>query len=180
MKQNETNKETEQKKLNDWKSLAEDLNVLLHMEATGIKDEFEKQKKHLMGWLESANDWLSNVNDLTEEKEKKIKSSIEKLRIQAATGKAETEDALKEQQRTISNGIEQLKINITEAYGSSKVKIGNFAGEAADKLDDFHTRFDLFKLQLYLGRAEAKEEWEQKKKEISDQLHKINVKIQSS
>ena len=72
---------------------------------------------------------------------------------------------------------QQLQMNITEAYDSSEVKIGNFAGDTADKLDNFFTRFDLFKLQFYLGKEEAKEDWEQKKKEISNLLHTINVKI---
>jgi len=111
MNQNKKNNETEQKELNDWKSFAGDLNDLLQIEAAGIMDEYEKQKKHLMVWLETVNDWLRNVEDLTEEKENKIKSSVEKLHIKAATGKADTEDALKEQQRTISNGIGQKKIN---------------------------------------------------------------------
>jgi len=139
------------------------LNVLLHLEASEIKDEFENQKKNLSVWLESINDSLHNFKDLSEEKAQKLKSSMKNLRVQAVLGKAETEDALKEQQQKISNGIQQLQMNITEAYDSSKVKIGNFAGEAADKLDDFHTRFDLFKLQLYHGKEEAKEDWEQKK-----------------
>lgn len=175
MKQNTINKETEQKKLNEWNSLADDLNALLHLEAAVLKDEFENQKNHLKVWLEYVNDWLSNVKDVSEEKKKKLKSSVQKLRDQVAAGKADTEDALIEQQQNISNGIEQLKINITGAYGASKTKIGNFAGEAAEKLDDFHTRFDLFRLQFYLGKVEAKEDWEQKKNEISDQLQKIKL-----
>ncbi|MCB2222162.1 MAG: hypothetical protein KQI35_17395 [Bacteroidetes bacterium] len=177
MKQNTINKETEQKKLNEWNSLADDLNALLHLEAAVLKDEFENQKNHLKVWLEYVNDWVSNVKDVSEEKKMQLKSSVQKLRDQVAAGKADTEDALIEQQQNISNGIEQLKINITEVYGASKTKIGNFAGEAADKLDDFHTRFDLFRLQFYLGKEEAKEDWEQKKKEISNQLQKIKLSI---
>jgi len=177
MKQNKVNKEKEYKKLNEWNSLADDLNALLHLEAGVIKDEFENQKKHLKVWLESVNEWLSKAKDVSDEKKKKLKTSVEKLHGQVASGKADTEDALIEQQKNISNGIEQLKINITEAYESSKTKIGNFAWEAADKLDDFHTRFDLFRLQLFLGKEEAKEEWEQKKNEISEQLQKIKINI---
>lgn len=157
--------------------MADDLNLLLHLEADGIKDEFENQKKHLRVWLENVNDWLSNVKDVSEEKKMKLKSSVDKLRVQVDLGKADTEETLKEQQQNISNGIKQLKIHITEAYDSSKVRIGNFAREAADKLDNFHTRFDLFRLQLYLDKEEAKEDWEQKKKEISDQLQKIKLSI---
>ena len=177
MKQNKVNIEKEYKKLNEWNSLADDLTLLLHLEAGVIKDEFENQKKHLRVWLESVNNWLSNVKDVSDEKKMQLKASVEKLRNQVAAGKGDTEDALIEQQQNISNGIEQLKINISEAYESSKTKIGNFAWEAAGKLDEFHTRFDLLRLQLYLGKEEAKEDWEQKKKEISNQLIKIKLSI---
>ena len=178
MKQTKINKETEQRKLNDWKSLAEILNELLQLEAEQIKGEFENQKKNLSVWLESINGSLNNVKDLSEDKAQKLKSSIEILRVQAALGKADSEDALKEQQQRISNGIQQLQMNITEVYDSSKVRVGNFAEEADNNLDDFYTRFDLFKLQLHLGKEEAKKDWEQKKKEISKILHTINVKIE--
>jgi len=177
MKQNTITKETKQKKLNEWNSLADDLTLLLKLETTVLKDEFENQKKHLSEWLENVNNWLSNLKDVNVEKKMKLQTSLEKLRAQVAGGKADTEDALIEQQQNISNGIDQLKINITEAYESSKIKIGDFAWEAADKLDDFHTRFDLLRLQLYLGKEEAKEDWEQKKKEISNQLQKIKLSI---
>ena len=129
MKQNKVNIEKEYKKLNEWNSLADDLTLLLHLEAGVIKDEFENQKKHLRVWLESVNNWLSNVKDVSDEKKMQLKASVEKLRNKVAAGKGDTEDALIEQQQNISNGIEQLKINISEAYESSKTKIGNFAGK---------------------------------------------------
>lgn len=177
MKKDQIHGEKAQRKLNDWKSLAENLNILLHLETAGIKDEFENQKKSLNAWLESANSSLHIIKDLSAEKVQKLKSSIELLRVQAALGKAETEDTLKEQQQQISDGIQQLQMDIADAYDSSNVKIGNFAWETIDNLDDFHTRFDLCRLQLHLGKEEAKEDWEQKKKEISNQLQKINIKI---
>lgn len=37
-----------------------------------------------------------------------------------------------------------------------------------------------FKLQLQNGKEEAKKDWEQKKKEISNLLHTINVKIEEA
>ncbi|MCF8368942.1 MAG: hypothetical protein K9G76_07850 [Bacteroidales bacterium] len=177
MKQNQIYKEKAEKKLNDWKSLASLINELLLFEAEQIKNEFENQKKNLSTWLESVNANIHNVKDLSEIKVQKIKSSIEMLRVQAALGKAETEDALKEQQETISNGIQQLKMNIAEAYDSSKGKIGILTDDTVDKLEDFYTRFDLFRLQLHLGKEEAKVEWEKKKKEISSVLHLIDDKI---
>lgn len=177
MKQDQIHKEKAQRKLNNWKSLAENLNILLHIETAGLKDEFEDQKKNLSAWLISVNDSLQNFKDLSDEEVQKLKSSIEMLRFQTALGKAETEDNLKEQQQKINEGIQQLQIYLAEGYDSSKGKIGNFTEEVVDKLADFHTRFDLFRLQLHLGKEEAKEDWEQKKKEISNQLQKINIKI---
>jgi CII-binding regulator of phage lambda lysogenization HflD len=177
MKKEQIPKEKEQEKVNNWKSLVESWSAVLHLEAKEVKYEFENQKKNLSIWLESVNDSLHYIKGFSKKKAQKLKSSIDMLRVQAALGEAETEDALKEQQQKISDGIQQLQKDIADAYDSSQEKIGNFAWEAVDILDDFHTRFDVFRLQLYLGKEEAKEGWEQKKKEISKKLHEINVKI---
>ena len=172
-----TLKEKAAKKLNDLKALKEQLNVQLHLSAKETKVEFEKQKKNLGEWLDNVSDKLNNVTELSEEKAQKLKASIQSLRVQAALGMAETDDAFKEQQHKINKGIQHLKINIEEAFKTSKEKINDFAEETDDTLTDFHTRFDLFRLQFHLGKEETKEAWEAKKKVIAADLHELEIKI---
>ena len=48
-----------------------------------------------------------------------------------------------------------------------------------DKLADFQTRFDLFRLQLHLGKMEADENWEQNKKDIAERLSQLKSKLKT-
>lgn len=174
-----TYKEKAEKKLNEWKSLAEDLNVQLHLGTAEAKEEFENQKSNLNRWMQETKEKLSDtVSDISEEKATKLKSSIEELQLQAALGKAETESELKEQQKKIALGIHDVKQQIAEASSSSKDYLDDFKETASDALDNFHTRFDLFKVQLHLGKEEGEEFIVEKKKELATKLTEIKSRIE--
>jgi len=173
----QTFKEKAERKLKDLKTLKEHLNVQLHLGTAEIKDEFENQKKNLKEWLDTVNTKLFNAKEISEEKAQKLNTSLEALRTQATLGIASTDEALIEQQKRISNGILHLQMDIEDTFGSSKEQIVDFAEEADDKLNDFHARFDLFRLQLQHGKEESKEIWEQKKKAIFDELHAVEIRI---
>ena len=167
-----------QEKLNNWKASAEHLNVQLHLGAEEAKDEFEKQKNKLGDWLEIQNKKLDNTKDISREKAVQIKAALEELQVQAALGKAETEDALKEQQKKLSNGIHNLKVLINKNYNRVKENTTEFTEEISETLDDYHTRFDLFRLQTHLAKMDANESWNKKKKELSAKLHDLNVNLE--
>ncbi len=180
MNTEETFKEKTQRKLNAWKASLEHLNVQLHLGAEEAKDEFEKQKKNLAHWIDITGEKLHETKDISKEKALQLKTAMEELRVQAALGRAETEDALKEQQENLKKGIHNLKYNIAEVYKTTKEEIDDFADKAHDKLDDFHTRFDLFKLHAHLAKMDAGETWAKKKKELSVKLHNLNTKLEES
>jgi hypothetical protein len=48
-----------------------------------------------------------------------------------------------------------------------------------DKLDDFQTRFDLFRLQLHLGEMEAEENWEEKKHDVAEKLSHLKARLKT-
>lgn len=177
MEQEQTLKEKGQQKLKEWKSQAKELNHQLHLGTVETKEEFEKQKKRLTRWLDSLAQKVENSKDVTKEKALSIKSSLEELRVQATLGKAETEEHLKEQQKKIALGLHNLKQNLSEVLHSSKEGTHELVEEVSDQLDDFHTRFDLFRLQFHLGKIEAKKEWDEKKKELSHKLSVVKAKL---
>ncbi len=172
-----TLQEKAEQKLKNLKALKEQLNVQLHLNADDTKVEFEKQKKNLSEWLDSTNKKLQNVKGISEEKTQKINSSIAALSSQAALGMAKTDDVLSEQQKKISDSIKTLQMDVNEAFNASKDEVKDIGEEVDYKLSDFHSRFDLFRLQFHLGKLESKDAWEQKKKLISADLHDIEAKI---
>jgi len=166
-----------EKKLKEWMHQVEELNKQLQFGITETKEEFEQQKKGLGKWLDSLGDKLEDTKYISKEKFLSVKSSLEELRVQTALGKAETEDHLKEQQKSILLGLHELKQKLSNKYDSTKEGTSALEEELSDQLDDFHTRFDLFRLRLHLGKAEAEEEWDEKKKELSHKLTVIKAKL---
>lgn len=172
-------KKKEKKRIKGWKSLADELEVQLHHGAEEAKDEFENQKKNLQTWLDSLGDKLDKAKDIGSEKVQKLKSTVEELRVQAALAKAETKDEIEDQHKKIAEGIHQLRHEISETYDDSSEKVGAFQAKMDDKLADFQTRFDLFRLQLHLGKMEADENWEQNKKDIAERLSQLKSKLKT-
>lgn len=170
-------KDKTKEKLNELKAKAEHLNVQLHLGAKEAKEEFENQKKNLGSWVDVIEEKLKDFKDLGAEKTQKLKTSIDELRVQAALGKAESEDIMDEQAKKINKGIHTLKHNMADVLDASEEKAKDLSEKSKDRLDDFHTQFDLFRLRTHLGRKEVAETWDEKKKELSEKLHELNVKI---
>ena len=167
-------KDTIKQKLEEWKADIESLQVTLHLGKADAGDEFEKQKTNLSKWLKDAKEKLS---DLTEEKANDLKAKMEELELQAALGKAEGEDELKKQQKNINHAIHNLKKSVKESYGKTGDKKTEFSDFVDQKLDHFHTQFDLFRLHFSLGKKDGQEIWDEKKAEIDEQLKGLNKKM---
>ncbi len=178
MEELSTLKDKSTKKLKEWKRFAEELNVQLHLGAKEAKDKFEEQKKSLGQWLDSIEGKIDGAVDISKEKASDLRSSIDKLRLQAVLGKAESEDYLKDQQKKIAEGLQDIKQKLTDVYDTTKEETSSMIEEISEQLEDFNTRFDLFRLQVHLGRVEVKEEWEEKKKELSSKLNQWKSKLE--
>ena len=172
------NQERTQEKLTEWKSRAEHLNVQLHLGAQESRDAFEKQKIKLKSWADEASHKLKEYEKENPEKALALKSSLEELRLQIALGKAETKDALDEQQKIISLGIQDFQKKVETHTDATDLKIKEFAEFSSDQLDDFKTSFDLFKLHLHFGKSDLKNEWEEKKLDIADKLDELKTKLE--
>ena len=173
------NQEERKEKLKEWKAWIEHLNVQLHLGATETKEEFEIQKKRLGIWINETRLKLKDLEHAGVKNASSLKSNLEALRVQIALGKAESEDALKEQRKKISLGLQEFQRKADEFNDVSELKIKEFAQNTSDQLDDFQTRFDLFRLHFHLGKTDVQEEWDNKKKEISNNLHDLKTRLAS-
>ena len=174
-----TIQEQAQLKIQEWKVLTEHFEVQIHLGQIEAKDEFEKQKKNLNKWVETADKELQNIKNLSEEKVIALKTSLNDLKACAVLEKAKTEEAFNEQQQNISNSIQVLRKNIEKTYDSSIDNIGIFKEDVDNKITDISTKIDLLKSQIHNESDEAKEKWELKKKELSNNLDIIKNKIES-
>lgn len=173
-------KDKAEAKLTDWKASVEHLNVQLHLGAAEAREEFENQKKNVGSWIDTIEEKLKNTRDLGAEKALKLKTALEELRLQAALGKAESEDVMHEQVKNINKGIHNLKHSLNQTIDASEEKFHDLSEKSHDRLDDFHTRFDLFRLRAHLGKKEVEANWEDKKKELAAKLHDLDTKLDKS
>ena len=156
----------------------EALNLQMNLGAKEAKDEFERQKVSINKFIHEVNQKLDEYQDDGKEKLLKLKSNLEELRVQVALGKAEVEEELKEQHKKISRKLHEVKQESSKVYNEAEGNIKHVAGEVEDKMDDYHTRFDLFRLQLNLGMADARTTWEEKKKDLSYKLQEMTGKLE--
>ncbi|NNJ56629.1 MAG: hypothetical protein HKP14_10865 [Bacteroidia bacterium] len=170
-------KEETKRKINEWRTFVDELNVQFHLGSAEAKEEFEKQKKKLVKWVDAMSHKLHDAQDLTKEKAVELKTSLEELRVQAALGTAETKDELEEQQKKITKGINVFKGKVAEELETTKDHVEDFIGVLDERLSEFHTRFDLFRLQFHLGKEETKEVRDEKMKVVSNKLHNLKTKL---
>lgn len=126
-------------------------------------DRFEDLKKR----LEAS---LHNVGNLVEEhliphpdELKKIRLTIDELRLQLVMGKAETLEAFEEQKKQILVRWKLLNAQIEELPG-----LGELKDHVNRQLNEWMVQLEVMKIQYALSRMEWKENW----KNISSDLGK--------
>jgi hypothetical protein len=166
-------------KLNGWKSQAESLKLQMHLGKKDAKDAFEEKKKEMSKWLDGVG---SDIKDLQKESEEDfsiLKSKVEILQLQLAIKKAETLSQLKENQKRLNDGFNEVKVELKKSVAGGKENLMIWADLTEDKIDQYQTRFDLFKLQLSLAMMDGEEMMEEKRKEVLGKISEYKKKLES-
>lgn len=157
-----------------WKATAEELQLQLHLGSKELGDKFEDQKKEILHWSQDTREKLEGeVGTAATE----LRAKLERLELQAALGKAETKEAIQEQRKKMAALVSEAHESSTHLLGDSKKNLGELAAKANTKLDEWHTKFDLLRLHISLGAAEASDEWKEKKEDLKESLHKLESKL---
>ena len=158
------------KRVEALKSMLEELNLQLHLGKADAETAFEEQKANIRDWAAKMSSRLDEAKDLNEESLTKIKGALEDLRVQAALGKANTEDLLKDQQAELKKRLEQLRSDIDIVFGTGREHSDEFLEDLSLRLHDYQVKFDVFKLQLQLAKMESDQEFERRKAEVADRI----------
>ncbi|HKK88843.1 MAG TPA: hypothetical protein VJ917_08330 [Saprospiraceae bacterium] len=169
---------TWQERLKDWKAKLEHFNVQLHLGAKEAADAFEEQKKHLKDWIHTAEKQVEKSKVFSEEKTQELKTKLEELRVQAALGRAESRDALVEQQKKISHSMQHLKKDVESTLNKTKEKESELENKLKENVEDFKTKFDLMRLRSHLAQMDAEDAWDKKKKDLSVKLQQMTHKLE--
>ncbi len=126
--------------------------------------------------LENMKENLDKGADLAEEKAKEMKIKIEELRVQLALGKAEGMDAFEAQRVKIDHAMNEFyqagRKNFDESYKRSLAMFDHNA-------EAFKTGLEIVKLQFALAKMEAKDELEEKQKEIGEKMLELNQQFKT-
>ncbi|MEQ8910320.1 MAG: hypothetical protein RIC95_14065 [Vicingaceae bacterium] len=167
------------RKLNDWKSQAESLKLQMHLGKKEAEDAFEEKKKEMSDWLDEVSDDIKDLQKESQEDLRGLRSKVESLQLQLALKKADSLDQLKENQKTINNGFNDLKYELNKSIENGKDNLKKWADLTEHKVDQYHSRFDLFRLQLSLGMMEGEDKFEEKRKEVVSKISEFKQKLES-
>ena len=160
--------------VNRWKRKADELKLQLHLGSKDLADRFEEDKKNISAWAAEKKEQLKESSS---EKAEQLKIKLEELELQAALGRAESRDALEEQQKKISKALRNARDKADEFAGDAKEGFQDFAEKADAQMDTWQAKFEMLQLQLKLGAADASDEWEARKKELAKSIHDLENKI---
>ncbi|MGB6035633.1 MAG: hypothetical protein WBG42_05150, partial [Cryomorphaceae bacterium] len=108
---------------------------------------------------------------------KEMRIKLEELEVQAALGKAETKEAIQEQRKKLTSLMQDANEASIKLMGNSKKSVRHIAAKADSKFDEWHTRFDLLRLQLSLGAADASNEWKEAKEDLNKSIRNLESKL---
>jgi prefoldin subunit 5 len=160
--------------INRWRATAEDLRVQLHLGSKELSDKFEEQKKEILHWSKETRTSLESEASIASTE---MRSKLEELEVQATLGKAETKEAIQEQRKKLTSLMQDANEASIKLMGDSKKNVRQIAAKADSKFDEWHARFDLLRLQISLGAADASEEWKEKKDDLNKSIRNLESKL---
>jgi len=164
--------------LEEATAVVEALNVQLHLGKADAEKAFEEQKANLRDWTVKMRSRVDEAKDLNQEHAIKLKATLEELRLQAALGKASSEDMLKEQQKELKRGMEKLRSDLDLVFETSREYSDDLLEELSLRLHDYQIKFDIFKLQMQLARMEGEQEFEKRKNEADTKLQELQKELE--
>ena len=151
-------------KLQSVKSEIEHLEVQLALGKAEAVDKFEEKKAQMKAKVATAKAELETAEGKGKEIADKLKPELEHLQVQLALGKMESLDKYHAFEKEAKSSVHSLSEKAHELMEKGEGKYEEIGKLVKAQVQDFKTQMDVFRLQLALGEAEAKDEYEEKKK----------------
>lgn len=175
---NVTLKSRASEKIEAWKKEVGQLKNQLEHNQEEAKDYFEKKKSALVNWTEEMKEEFERMEGVGEEKLNELRGNLEELRLQAALGRMDSKDAAQEQQKKINKSIHNLKNSFVKMEKEGEKDAKEFYQKAAETLDNYNTKFEMFRLQMMYGKDDAVQSFKDRKNNIAMKLDKLNTQLE--
>jgi hypothetical protein len=135
-------------------------------------DVYEEAKKSFNKYLYEAKTLLEETKGTAKKKTTELQAILETLQVQLALGKAETKDAFEAQRKKITKALDELEEFI------KKNKIANeYYTRLLLEVGKFRIKLNIIKMRFELNKLEARVEFEDKKKDLSEKLAEIKKRL---
>lgn len=180
MSEQKTFREKTREQLEKWKADLEELNVQLRLGRAEAEDAFEEQKKKFAGWLDKRREQLDELEDSGEDYLKDLRARLEKLSNRLTKGDAADKDTYAVQREEIVSILDEAEQKAEEAREKGTEEAREASENVQDTLEQLRTRLDLFWLKFNLGKAEMKEELEERRKKANTRIQELKHKLDES
>ena len=153
----------------DLKIKAEKLKDKLDLNTADARKEFDYQAEKMKDWMNENDINSESFKHNNEEAKEKLKILFEELQVQLTLGKAESEDAIREQSKKVKGQIQKIKIEIDKDDQFQKIRKG-----AYEKLEELNDTISILSMKFEYDIEDGKEMWEEKKKEINKEIDNWN------
>lgn len=162
---------------NQWQSKIEELELQLTLGKAEAFDKFEDKKKNFQKSINELKSKTGQFDHLSKEKATALKSRLEELHVQLNLGKAETKEIFEEQKHKIDKSMSQVKNAIEDFREDAGETFEETRTEFEESVEDFKTKLETFKLHYALGKAELKDELENRRKDLQSSVNELKQKI---
>jgi cytochrome c556 len=162
--------------LQNWQTRLEELRLQLALGEMDAADEFEELKKRYRKHFESFRKKLDEMED--SELVTELKTTLEKLRLQLALGRAESKDAFDEQKAKLKRLMARLRGQARKMAKEHEGELKEWNELLDDVMEHLSMHLDILRLQFHLGKAEAREKIREKRKEMEERMKKLNDRLE--
>jgi hypothetical protein len=158
-------------KLQQLKTIFEELEVQMALGKKEAKEVFEREKKTLTEFITQQKDKLKEAGEVAEDHRRELINKFNTLEAVLS------EDVSTSKRRYDTYKDKVLK-NIYELEFAQKQAYGEVRSSIREQLDQFKARLDAYRVQLALSKMDNIEELEARKAEIKEKVAEMREKLQ--
>ncbi len=157
-------------KLQQLKTIFDELEVQLALGKAEARDIFDKEKKNLTQFINEQKIRFKKEQKVADEKWDELMNKFEVLEANVSKETAVSKEEYDEQKEKTLRAIYELEHTIKEAYG-------DLGATFREQLDAFKARLDAYRIQLALSEFDNATEAENRRHELREKVSEIREKM---
>lgn len=161
-----------------WKERLDVLKLKLELGKMDVREELEAFESELRNYINRLENLLDNyVKD--HKQAKLIKGRLEEIQVQLVLAKADTKDLLYEETKKLRDKLYAIKWDTLDWMKTLKNEKTEELKEAIEEEMEFYTaQLEMMNVQLHLGKAEAREKWDELRAILLHRLQVLRYKVE--